>query len=445
MNRKDTVIKVIEGILLLGFFSAISIPSASAKVYYVDIKGSDQGQGTKDSPWRTLNKALKSVNADQDHTIQIGSGSFDLGGKVTVPSGIKIIGSGIYATTIQGELRLLGGRNISLSKMQLNGKQYQYGTAVYIRDANQINLRDIAFRQYQAHAINIERSNDGELENLTIFDCTFNNRVPDKHSQQSAAIVLGNLTNVSFQNISINTLTRGGQGIGSMSDAWKPQGNSWVGPDSILKNVKFANLNIQVDKWNAWWNGWTPQMALELFKHKCYECEIYNSIFNGTVSLASIPTSQPDHQTRIHVHHNFWYGQNKPFYACEVSANNIEFNHNYIRGGFYPIASFGNKYRNLHVHNNIFEQTQGPVLVGLFEQKRENFQFINNIIYVSHSKYPLFLFKKGEAENQKIHNNSFYNLTENFQNLQLGITVGLNKNFFLKFNPWQYREERLQN
>ncbi|MBD2388125.1 hypothetical protein [Cylindrospermum sp. FACHB-282] len=420
---------------ILGIFSLILALSgcftpAAASVYYVEAKGSDQGQGTQSSPWRTVNKALRSVPPDQGHTIRVGHGSFDLGGKVSVPSGINLIGSGVGLTIIRGEIQLIGVKNLTISDIKFNGKNHTYELGMYIRDANSLLIHNLAFNAYTKTAINIERVADSKINNIDITDSTYNNRIVGGGGKQSYAIGLGNLTNVDFHDINIDTTNRGGQGIHTINDAW-PKDKPWSGKPTVLKNIKLYNLDIKVDKWNAWGNGWTPQMALELWHYNCYNCEIFNSTFNSTVSLSSFPTEQP---TTIRVHHNLWYGPKNSFYACEVASNNIEFDHNYIRGGSYPIALFGSNYQNINVHHNIFENTKSPTLVGHFKGQINNFQFVNNTVYINESKDPLFRFIKGERANQRIRNNIFYNSSGKMNNL-LGASVGIENNLFVNIRP----------
>jgi hypothetical protein len=411
--------------------------------YYVDIKGSDQGQGSQASPWRTVNQALKSVHPDQGNTIRVGRGTFDLGGKVSVPSGIHLVGAGVDATTITGEVQLVGVNNLTISDIKFSGKKHTYELGMYIRDAKKLLIHDLAFNAFTKTAINIERVTDSKIYNIAITDSTYNKRIVGGGGKQSYAIGLGNLTNVDFHDINIDTRQRGGQGIQTINDTWNKDA-PWSGKPTILNNVKLYNLDIKVDQWNAWANGWTPQMALELWHFHCYNCEIYNSTFNSTLSLSSFPTKEP---TSIRVHHNLWYGPNNPFYACEVASNNIEFDHNYIRGGSYPISFFGSNYKNLNVHHNIFENPKGPILLVNFNGKMDNFQFVNNTIYLNNSTNKIFQFLKGEANNQQIRNNIFYNSSGKINRL-LGVSVGVDNNLFfniesigsraINFNP-QFR------
>lgn len=405
--------------------------SSKSKYYYVDIKGSDKAKGTQSSPWRTLNKAFASVPPDQGYTIQIGAGTFDIGKKVSVPSGVNLVGSGVNSTTLTGELRLVGVKNITISRMKFDGKNRAYELGMYILDANKLTIHDLAFNGYANTAIDMDRVSGSNVYNITITDSSQNNRIAGGGGKQSHAFGIGNLTNVNLHDMNIDTRKRGGGGMRTISEDWvgKPSGSKFKEGD--LRNVKFYNLDIKVDKWNAWGSGYTPQMALELWHQNCYNCEIYNSTFNSTLSLASPANKKP---TSIHAHHNLWYGPDNPLYACEVSSNNIEFDHNYIRGGAYPLASFGIKFQNLNVHHNIFEKTGGPTVVGHFREKRDNFKFTNNTVYAKNSKDPFFRLFKGDGENQEIRNNIFYNSSDEINN-SLGASAGVANNIFYNIKP----------
>ncbi len=403
----------------------------SKSKYYVDIKGSDKGKGTRSSPWRTLKKAFASVPPDKGYTIQVGSGTFDLDEKLSVPSGINLVGSGVDSTTIKGEVQLLKVKNLSISRMKFDGDNLTYKLGMNILDANKLNIHDLAFTSYTDTAFDMERVSGANIYNITITDSTYNNRIVGGGGKQSHAFGIGNITNVDLHDINIDTRKRGGEGMRTISEDWvgKPSGSKRK--TGILKNVKFYNLDIKVDKWNAWAGGYTPQMALELWNHNCYNCEIYNSTFNSTLSLAS---PEQDRSTNVHAHHNLWYGPDQPFYACEVSSNNIEFDHNFIRGGAYPIASFGIDYNGLNVHHNIFEKTGGPTLLVHFRTKRDNFKFNNNTVYIDDSNKPLFDLDKGEGKNQEVRNNIFYKPSSEVIN-SLGTSVGVANNIFFNIKP----------
>ncbi|MBD2777381.1 DUF1565 domain-containing protein [Iningainema tapete] len=402
---------------------------AFATNYYVSTQGSDKGNGTQSSPWRSLKKALSSVKRDQGHTIRIGKGTFDLGEIVYVPSGVNLVGSGVGSTTLMGEVRIIKAKNISISGMKFNGKNYQYKVGILMRKSNQIRLNNLSINGYGDQAMNIGEIANSKINNITITDSSYNKYVQGGGGKQTSALQMGNLTNFEFSNIKIDTRKRGGAGITSLNDAWD-QNKPWVGPPSILKNVKFSNLDIKVDKLNAWANGSTPQMALEIWHSTCHNCEISNSKFNSTLSLVT------ENSTRIRVHHNVWNGPDNPFYACEVSSDNIEFDHNYIRGGMYPLAMFEKEgtRNNLNVHHNIFENTKpGGALVGHFLGKMNNFKFINNTVNINLAK-PLFYFEKGEVSNQIIRNNIFYSSIGKLGNL-LGTSTGVDNNLFFNIQP----------
>jgi hypothetical protein len=414
----------------LGIIVALSLSSSPslALTYYVDQKGTDQAPGTPRSPWRTINKALKSVAPDRGHRIQVGAGTFDLGGSVTVPSGITLVGSGMNATTVQGELVIQQTQRVNVSQLRLDGKNHVYSTALKVRDAKGLRLHDLIVQGYLTEALNIEHVQDGKFYNVTITDSAFNHRQADGGGNQSGSIRMGNLTNFDFHDLTIDTRARGGQGFRSANDAWDAK-VPWSSPVGQFKQVRFYNLDIKVDQWNAWANGWTPQMALEIWHHTCERCEIFNSTFNSTVSIGTHNPSQ------VRLHHNLWDGPQNPYYACETVGDNIEFDHNYIRNGMYPLAMFqqGEKRFNLKVHHNVFENTVGPTLVGHFLGRMVGFQFYQNTVLVT-AENPLFYFEKGEMADQQIRNNIFYRRDRNPMNA-LNAKVGVKNNLFFNIKP----------
>ncbi len=416
--------------LMIGLFVILCLSGAPSMTtaYYVDRQGSDQAAGTQRSPWRTVNHALQAVPPDRNYRIQIGAGIFDLGGEITVPSGVKLVGAGIQATTLQGGLVIKKTQQVSVSQLQLDGKKYAYKTALLVRDAERLRLHDLVINGYRGQALNIERGRDGKFYNTTITDSSFNHRKAGGGGQQSGSITLANLTDFDFHDLTIDTRTRGGQGFSSGSEAWDAKA-PWSSPPAQLKRVRFYNLDVKVDQWNAWANGWTPQMALELWHQTCEDCEIFNSSFNSTVSLAV------DNPTRLRIHHNVWDGPQNPYYACETLGDNIEFDHNYIRNGMYPLAMFDKKgkRRNLKVHHNVFENTNGPTLVGHFLGRMEGFQFDHNTVYIK-AENQLFYFETGEAPDQQIRDNIFYRRDRDLVNV-LNAKVGVKNNVFFNVKP----------
>ncbi|KYC41553.1 hypothetical protein WA1_16000 [Scytonema hofmannii PCC 7110] len=408
-------------LLPFGFFFCGYTEQAFAAEYYVDIKGADSGNGTQSSPWRTLQKALSSVAPDRGHTVKVGAGQYDLGGKVSVPSGLNLVGSGVGSTTIMGELQVVKVKDVTIRGIKFDGNNRKYGLGMFIRDANQLNIQDAAFNGYANEAINMERVSNSKIYNIKIRDSSHNNRVLGGGGKQTSSMAIGNLSNVLVDTIDLDSRARGGAGITSISDAWSKD-QPWNSPSGVLKNVKFSNLNINVDQWSAWASGKTPQMALELWHQQCINCEISNSTFNSTVSLAT------DNSTRIHVHHNKWVGDN-PYYAVEVDSDNIEFNHNIITGGTYPLAMFGKgrQRNNLYVHHNIFANTDDPVLLGNFLGKMNNLKIIANTIVLDKDG-KLLNSAAGEAPDQQIRDNIFFR--QNKGNNTIGAKTGVSNNLF---------------
>ncbi|MGV0027225.1 hypothetical protein [Phormidesmis priestleyi] len=394
--------------------------------YYVAANGSDRGKGTQSAPWRSVNKALSSVPHNQGKTILVGAGTFDLGGEVSVPSGVHLKGSGVNRTTIQGGLKILQTKNVTIDQLKLDGKRQAYRLALWILNADRLSLHDLVITGYREDALSIERAKNGEIYNIAMTDNSYNRWVAGGGGKQTATMTIANLTDFVIHDLTIDSRARGGSGIVSYSDQWGKD-RPWEGPNSILKNVKFYNLDIKVDRWHAYGGGSTPQLTLELWHQTCHNCEISQSTFNSTISLVTNDTS------KIRVHHNLWSSSDNPFYACEADSDNLEFDHNYVRGGSYPIAMFGEGKKNLTVHHNIFEKTGAPTLVGHFLNRMPNFKFYNNTVYAD-SKTRLFYFEKGETPDQEIRNNIFYSSVGNAGDV-LNAKVGVRNNLFYNIKP----------
>jgi hypothetical protein len=414
--------------ILLLITTCTSTPYAAttpiAADYYINARGSDMGNGSKSAPWRSLSRALSSIPAGTRKSIALSPGTFPIG-ELNIPAGITLIGSGTD-TTLKGALKVRGN-NITIQNLKLDGDRQAYNTGLMIRASDRLVIKNLTITGYKWQAINIERVSNSEISHSTFTDSSFNNHKSGGGGKQSSAMSVGNLTNVTFHHLAIDTRARGGTGISSSSDAWEEK-EPWKSPPSTLKNVKFHNLDIKVDKFNAWGNGTTPQLTLELWHQNCDNCEIFNSTFNSTVSLVN-PKA-----TRIRVYNNRWEGPDNPFYACEADSDNLEFDHNYIRGGGYPIALFNKSDRNnITVHHNIFENTGAPTLVGHFLNRINGFKFYNNTVYVN-SDVRLFYYEKGEASNQEIRNNIFYN-TQGKVGKTMTATVGVRDNLFFNNTP----------
>ncbi len=406
-----------------------SVPYAAttpiAADYYIDARGSDTGNGSKAAPWKSLSKALSAIPAGARKTIAFSPGTFEIG-EITLPASITLIGSGAQATTLQGALKLKG-KDVTVQDLKLDGKRQTHNTGLMIRDADRLLIKNLFITGYKHQAINIERVSNSEIAYSTITDSSFNNHKLGGGGQQSSAVSIAYLTNVSFHHLAIDTRARGGAGINSGSDTWDEK-EPWKSPPSVLNNVKFYNLDIKVDKFHSWGNGTTPQLTVELWHQNCNNCEIFNSTFNSTVSLVN-PKA-----TRLRVYNNRWDSTDNPFYACEADSDNLEFDHNYIRNGTYPIALFNHSDRkNIAVHHNIFENTAAPTLVGHFLNRVNGFKFYNNTVYAN-SDTRLFYYEQGEAPDQEIRNNIFYN-AQGKAGKTMTATVGVRNNLFFNNAP----------
>src|SRR5688500_11060767 len=75
---------------------------AIGATYYVDLAGIDaSGDGSADKPWRTLLYAASRVPANQGHIIKLSAGTFVENGRVDLPLGVSIEGSGKDVTILK--------------------------------------------------------------------------------------------------------------------------------------------------------------------------------------------------------------------------------------------------------------------------------------------------------------------------------------------------------
>ena len=114
-----------EAILFIFVFIAVSLaPVLSfAEVYYVSPQGNDSNPGTKDLPWRTIQKAAEQLVAGD--TVFIMSGSYH---EQVTPRNSGRNGAYITYTTQRGETATIDGDGIRLKNYRglfhVSGKNY---------------------------------------------------------------------------------------------------------------------------------------------------------------------------------------------------------------------------------------------------------------------------------------------------------------------------------
>jgi hypothetical protein len=90
--------------VLIVFYILLFSQVNFAKDYYVSNLGNDKkGNGSKSKPFETIAKALSVIQADQNNTLHIGKGLFQVKSQLVVPSGVNFVGEGFEKTIIKCE------------------------------------------------------------------------------------------------------------------------------------------------------------------------------------------------------------------------------------------------------------------------------------------------------------------------------------------------------
>ncbi len=177
VSGKDTAIKATVG-YKLSDEKADEGDVLELSDYYVDVTGSDKNPGTKDAPFRTLEKARDTVrkyngNMANDIVIHIGSGvfeledTFELTDKDSGSNGHRVIyeGQGKDKTVISGGTEVTGwtlydaDKNIYCAKVEdgLNFRQ------LYIDGTKAVRARSGKTGQYDKRILDAERIKDGKV------------------------------------------------------------------------------------------------------------------------------------------------------------------------------------------------------------------------------------------------------------------------------------------
>lgn len=379
-------------IALIAVLACAAFPqTASAADYHVAPNGSDNNNGSRTSPWQTISKACASVPANQGHVIRLASGTYTTAGSVTVPGGASIIGADSGTTVIRGgntPLRAANASNIVIANIKFDGGGS--GTA----------FSGSALTNFEMHTfviVNFDRALDfNGCSRIKIHDF----RAHNASKCTSAAIEMdGSFSDAEVYNATLfNDDNVKGKMFGAVSNQR---------PITNLKIHDVTHFTSSVGCWVAPDGGIPPQISIELWNVSLVDCEIYNSTFNNTISIQSNGVNYAADAKTIRFHHNKWLACRG--YSIEVSMHNIEIDHNFFQGGYYPIASFKNgvpgPIRNLKVHHNVFEGQRSPNLGMHIMTGVTNCEFANNTLWMNANE---MVFNLSNTQDIRVRNNIFF-------------------------------------
>jgi len=403
-----------------------------ASNYYVSTFGKDSNDGLSvETAWLTIAKACSAVPANGGHVINIGAGTFYETSQINLPSGITILGAGKSQTTIQSSgSRIFYAKNksnIVISDFKIDGR----GRAT-----------PIGFRLEFCSGIEIKNFTMTEFTTSVDFRSGTNNKVHDfdgtnvSYCTQNGISITNWVTDI-CENFEIyngnctNDDNYHGKIVGGGVDQTMPgyDGRPWDMPDPLFKNIKIHDIRFRTSHEGCFLVG-QPQLGLEFWKGLFDNCEIYNMKCNMAFSMAV--GCAPGSKNPLRIHHCRW--ENCGDYAIECFTGNMEIDHNYFDGCYYPIGNFGtnpnNLMPNLQVHHNVFYRTYNNTCMNMGESFN-GIKFFNNTIYTLSKEN---VFNLPGSINIEVNNNIFYS-TVSGGNAGGLVNANYHDNLFFKYNP----------
>lgn len=333
-----------------------------ATVYEVSILGNDvTGDGSIESPWRTLKYAATKVPASQGHRIHLSEGTFVEDGQINILPGVNLEGSGIDKTIIKAAASfyyhpespgftpnrflinlsstsaIIG--NQILKNFTLDGDNKQVHGGIYVKNRSKVLLEKIDILRTNFCAIWLWEVKSATVREVKLVNCAWGST-----AWASGALMLAYLENVEVNDLTVDE--NDGYGIKTLGSG-----------ANKVKNLKIHDSHISVNPNGKWNNGSAPNIAIELWDVALQGCEIFNTYTDNHISLVS-SEGAPALLQSIRVHHNIidlLSRANGHGYGIELSMSNAEIDHNYIAGGMYGIAHWSPAtFSNWKIHHNTF-------------------------------------------------------------------------------------------
>jgi hypothetical protein len=430
-------------VVLFSLLSTSTIWSFAAN-YYVSTSGNDNNNGSQGSPWKTISKAIASVGAG--NTINLGSGTFTETNYIKLPSGVSLVGAGAANTKIlvnkfynlenflndcsgqggkgwdpaidQFAIQIAAGNNQTLKGFSMDGQARQNHGAIYMETGDKVIIEDLNIQNFKFTGVWLHNSSNCEIRNSYFKDNCFGTG-----GQDAGNIMFHANTNLLIHDNSILETGvmngKGGYGIKSYAKWWTNAcfWEQWDrGWNSISEGMKIYNNSIIVPSLGTWLAGGNavPDITIEFNGITAKNCEIYNNYLTNHISLIGVRGNGYDFNS-FHVHHNHFDLGQEYRYTMEADAQGIEFDHNFVNGGNYPIAQWGNNsvVNNLRVHHNVFQDIVGggswTPFFQLEKSEMKDMKFYNNTILDSKGIGNIFHVNQssGSFPNADIRNNLF--------------------------------------
>ncbi len=423
-----------------------------AQTYYVSLSGNDAtGDGSSSNPWRTLRYATKHVMAGQPNTIQLGEGTFvedsvytgsTTPGPIMIPSGTSLLGAGSAKTTLkvnlfydlqkhpednQGygswggrkdkfALHIVRSSGVTVKGFTLDGQNKQTHGGIYTTTVSDAKFEDLTITNFKWNGLWLPLA-----QRVEITKCTLKNNAWGNVERAVGNLLIMDIDDVSIHDnvieetyviTNVNGYPQGAYAIDALSD-----GNGGNPEYFVSENVKIYRNKLTVLERGTWQIG-QPAITIEIVNVNTKNWEIYENQINNNISLVCNPlpgvTNGEERAFRIHDNVFDLGGERGDYrYALELNSSRVEFDHNYINGGVFPINQFDNRVNEYTwIHHNTFFSPRADQPVIYFGTYATNFKFYNNTILDTQGAPRLFnrfvpLSESGPTVGFEVKNNIF--------------------------------------
>lgn len=411
--------------LVLVFTISLMSLTGLARDYYISNSGSDSnGDGSEAKPWKSINNSLAKIAKYKGHVLVMKPGKYVETNIINL-NGVSLVGSGPTSTTVivnsfydmlsfpvgtcdndkpgyenydlvpEKFVIQVDGQGQTLKGFYLLGvvdsqtsKKKNHG-GIYAKDVNGLIIDDLTLTNFFLSGIWLGKSVNSTLRNSRITNCAWGNQ-----KSSYANVMFWDCQNLKVHDTEIKVNDSGNYGMKTWSPSWsRICGTAAQASNDKYKvpiNIEVYNCKINVQE-KGTWGGGAPAISIEFYSCTPQNCQIHdNPEIDNHISFAGFNQSVAQYNgVTARVYNNFFKLGSGYRYGVEANVPNLEIDHNYFYGGYYPIAQFqenqGTSFVNQTVHYNVFYGPKGfgsGKLQNLLNYKAipDNFKFYNNTV-----------------------------------------------------------------
>lgn len=330
--------------------------SFAGRTYYVDPNGSDNNNGSKSSPWKSV--VFATSRAKKGDTIHMNRGTFVETRTIDLPPGVNLEGESsettvLIAKNLSGDrtlIRLDSNRELGnqrLRRFSIDGHNNSLERGISITNRHNVKIDDIHLKNIKFTCLFVggvdNRQKEGTtppsiwVKGISVTNTQITNCGENKGGWSSGALMIAALDGARFDNITINN-PKFGHGIKQFKGGW-------------FRNIKITNSTINVaDK------GSHNRRAISIELWNTFnDSEVYKVKTNNWFSFGYGNKGSGKRSVKVHENQIIQSDTGGEYLAIEAAASDMEIYNNYIKNpGSYGIAIWerGSPSNNL-VHHNV--------------------------------------------------------------------------------------------